>query len=106
LARKLPNGIHLSEFKDPDPINELRFPTVLAAKRAISTFLGVPLATLSEADLALSGPTGACKQKPTVLKISRWSNMVFRGGIWFDFWNHSACKTGRFFEVVLIHLNA
>jgi hypothetical protein len=39
-------------FTDPDPFRELRFPSVLAAKLAISDYLGCPLAKLAAEDLS------------------------------------------------------
>jgi hypothetical protein len=39
-------------FKDPDPFQEFRFPTVLAAKLAIADYLATPLARLSKEDRA------------------------------------------------------
>jgi hypothetical protein len=39
--------VPLLAFRDPDPFDELTFPSVLAAKRAIATVLGMPLAKLS-----------------------------------------------------------
>ena len=39
-------------FKDPDPFQELRFSSVLAAKLAIADYLGRPLAKLTAEDLA------------------------------------------------------
>jgi hypothetical protein len=39
-------------FNDPDPFRELRFSTVLAAKLAISDYLGCPLAKLAAEDLS------------------------------------------------------
>ncbi|VTZ26373.1 transposase [Methylocella tundrae] len=39
-------------FKDPDPFQEFRFPTVLAAKLAIADYLATPLARLSQEDRA------------------------------------------------------
>jgi hypothetical protein len=39
-------------FKDPDPFNELRFPTKLAAKLAIADYLATPLARLRPEDRA------------------------------------------------------
>ena len=38
-------------FIDPDPFQEFTFPSVLAAKRAISDFLGMPLAKLTTEEL-------------------------------------------------------
>ena len=38
-------------FTDPDPFQELRFPSVLAAKLAIADYLGRPLAKLTATDL-------------------------------------------------------
>jgi hypothetical protein len=39
-------------FTDPDPFQELRFPSVLAAKLAIADYLGRPLAKLAAEDLS------------------------------------------------------
>ncbi len=47
LRRQLPQDVPLLAFRDPDPFDELTFPSVLAAKRAIATVLGMPLAKLS-----------------------------------------------------------
>jgi len=38
-------------FSDPDPFQQLTYPTVLAAKRAISDVLGLPLAKLAPGQL-------------------------------------------------------
>jgi hypothetical protein len=38
-------------FNDPDPFQELRFPSILAAKLAIADYLGRPLAKLAADDL-------------------------------------------------------
>ncbi len=38
-------------FNDPDPFQELHFPSVLAAKLAIADYLGCPLAKLAAEDL-------------------------------------------------------
>jgi hypothetical protein len=38
-------------FNDPDPFQELRFPSILAAKLAIAGYLGRPLAKLAAEDL-------------------------------------------------------
>ncbi len=43
--------IPATRFADPDPFHELKFPTALAAKRAIAEFLGTPLAKLPSAKL-------------------------------------------------------
>jgi hypothetical protein len=42
LRRHLPDGVPVRAFRDPDPYDELRFPSVLAAKRAIVESLGFP----------------------------------------------------------------
>jgi hypothetical protein len=47
LRRRLPEGVLVRSFEDPDPFEELRFPSVLAAKRVIAESLGLPLAKLS-----------------------------------------------------------
>ena len=39
-------------FVDPDPFQELAYPNVIAAKRAISAFLRLPLARLPPEELA------------------------------------------------------
>lgn len=47
-----PDDIPTQTFADPDPFNQLTYPSILAAKRAISEFLGLPLAKLSADQLA------------------------------------------------------
>ena len=47
LRRRLPAGVPVRAFRDPDPFDELRFRSVLAAKRAIAESLGLPLAKLN-----------------------------------------------------------
>ena len=49
LRRRIPDDTPVRPFEDPDPFQDLRFPSVLMAKRAIAAFLGQPLAKLSEA---------------------------------------------------------
>jgi hypothetical protein len=39
-------------FSDPDPFQEIQYPNVMAAKRAIADCLGTPLAKLSAEHLA------------------------------------------------------
>jgi hypothetical protein len=46
-----PRDIPAAAFADPDPFHELTYPTALAAKRAISDYLGTPLAKLPAATL-------------------------------------------------------
>jgi len=46
-----PGGVPTVAFSDPDPFHQLTFPTALAAKRAISDALGLPLAKLSPGQL-------------------------------------------------------
>jgi hypothetical protein len=46
-----PRDLPAVPFTDPDPFHELTYPTALAAKRAIATFLGTPLAKLPAAQL-------------------------------------------------------
>ena len=38
-------------FRDPDPFQEFTFPTIVAAKRAVSDYLGMPLARLNKEEL-------------------------------------------------------
>ena len=47
-----PTEIPTSTFADPDPFHEITFPNALAAKRAVATYLGLPLAKLPAAQLA------------------------------------------------------
>ena len=44
----LPSNIRLTPFVDPDPFEEIRFPSRIVAKEAISDFLGIPLGTLDK----------------------------------------------------------
>jgi hypothetical protein len=46
------DGIATQIFANPDPFNQLTYPSILAAKSAISEFLGLPLAKLSTDQLA------------------------------------------------------
>jgi hypothetical protein len=46
-----PGGVPTVAFSDPDPFHQLTYPTALAAKRAISDALGLPLAKLSPGQL-------------------------------------------------------
>lgn len=47
LRRTLPADVPVVAFRDPDPFHQLEFPSVLAAKRAIATEFGRPLARLT-----------------------------------------------------------
>lgn len=47
LRRRLPDAVPVRGFRDPDSFDELMFPSVLAAKRAVAELLGLPLAKLS-----------------------------------------------------------
>lgn len=42
-----PDSVPIQAFTDPDPFQQLTFPSPLAAKRAISDFLGLPLGRLA-----------------------------------------------------------
>jgi hypothetical protein len=44
-------SVHTQPFVDPDPFQELTFPSVIAAKRAIADYLGLPLAKLAPEQL-------------------------------------------------------
>ncbi len=46
-----PGGVPTVAFSDPNPFHQLTWPTALAAKRAISEVLGLPLAKLSPGQL-------------------------------------------------------
>lgn len=42
----------MQPFVDPDPFQELTFPNIIAAKRAIADFVGYPLAKLTSEQMA------------------------------------------------------
>jgi hypothetical protein len=46
LKRSLPGDTKFNAFVDPDPFQEIRYPSILAAKKAISNYLGLPLGKL------------------------------------------------------------
>jgi len=46
-----PAAVPIKAFADPDPFQELTYPNPIAAKRAISQFLGLPLAKLPQEQL-------------------------------------------------------
>jgi hypothetical protein len=46
LLRNLPENTRLRAFDDPDPFQNIRYPNILTAKRAIADYLGIPLARL------------------------------------------------------------
>jgi hypothetical protein len=50
-AFRPPAAVPVKAFADPDPFHELTYPNPIAAKRAISQFLGLPLAKLSREQL-------------------------------------------------------
>ena len=47
-----PDDIPVTPFADPDPFQELTFPTIVAAKLAIAEYLGMPLAELAPQHMA------------------------------------------------------
>ena len=49
---KIVSELAVIPFQDPDPFQEFTYPTVLSAKRAISDYLALPLARLSDSELA------------------------------------------------------
>lgn len=51
LLRKIPADVFLQEFQDPDPFQTLRYPSIHAAKLAISDHLGMPLGRLDQSDM-------------------------------------------------------
>jgi hypothetical protein len=55
-------------FSDPDPFQEIQYPSVMAAKRAIADYLGTPLAKLSAEHLAeINAIVGTTLDKKQVL---------------------------------------
>lgn len=52
LGQQAPPEIPMQPFVDPDPFQELTFPTPLAAKLAIADYLGQPLAKLAPEQMA------------------------------------------------------
>lgn len=52
LAAATPAVLPSIRFADPDPFQEIIFPSAIAAKRAIADFLGVPLAKLAADEMA------------------------------------------------------
>ena len=59
-------------FKDPDPFQELHFPSVLAAKLAIADYLGRPLAKLAAEDLdTINALLGRTLERRTVIACVR-----------------------------------
>lgn len=53
FARALPESTNFEAFVDPDPFHEIRYPNILAAKRAISSYLGLPLGKFEPDHLAI-----------------------------------------------------
>ena len=51
LRRVLPEDSAFVEFGDPDPFQEFCYPSPIEAKKAISEYLGLPLAKLDPAHL-------------------------------------------------------
>ena len=59
-------------FADPDPFQELEYPNVMAAKRAIADDLGMPLGKLSADQLAeINAIVGTTLDKKKVLEQVR-----------------------------------
>ena len=53
LLRKLPDNSLIIEFDDPDPFNEIYFSNIISAKKYVSSILGIPLAKLSDNEIAI-----------------------------------------------------
>jgi hypothetical protein len=51
LKRDLPADSRFVEFRDPDPFQELCYPSIIEAKKAIADYLGAPLAKLDPEQL-------------------------------------------------------
>jgi hypothetical protein len=68
-------------FADPDPFQEIVFPTAVAAKRAIAEYLGTPLAKLpAEALAALDAALAESLRKVDVIDYARTHLKPLRGG--------------------------
>ncbi|AFL72266.1 IS481 family transposase [Thiocystis violascens] len=68
-------------FVDPDPFQDLAFPTAVAAKRAIAEYLGTPLAKLpAEALAALDVALAESLRKVDVIDDARTHLKPLRGG--------------------------
>ncbi|MGV0951554.1 MAG: hypothetical protein ACOYB3_12855 [Azonexus sp.] len=68
-------------FVDPDPFQDLAFPTAVAAKRAIAEYLGTPLAKLpAEALAALDTALAESLRKVDVIDYARTHLKPLRGG--------------------------
>ena len=68
-------------FVDPDPFQDLAFPTAVAAKRAIAEYLGTPLAKLpAEALAALDVALAESLRKVDVIDYARTHLKPLRGG--------------------------
>jgi hypothetical protein len=52
LKRSLPEDTKFNAFVDPDPFQEINYPSILAAKKAISNYLGLPLGKLEPDQIA------------------------------------------------------
>jgi hypothetical protein len=53
LLRKLPEDVVVKAFQDPDPFQTIYFPSIYAAKVAISEYLALPLGKLAAEELAV-----------------------------------------------------
>jgi hypothetical protein len=68
-------------FVDPDPFQDIAFPTAVAAKRAIANDLGIPLAKLpAEALAALDTALAVSLRKADVMAYARTHLKPLRGG--------------------------
>ncbi len=52
LLRRLPENTRFEAFDDPDPFQEIRYPSIIAAKHGIADYLGMPLGKLQPDHLA------------------------------------------------------
>ena len=59
-------------FRDPDPFQEIAYPSVMAAKRAIADYLAMPLAKLSREEMAkLDDALAGSLRKSDVMEYAR-----------------------------------
>ncbi len=82
LKRELPVDSRFVEFQDPDPFQELCYPSVIEAKKAIADYLGIPLAKLDPAQLAKINEvlTSTLKKKDVMEAIRNLFHSSKKGG--------------------------
>jgi hypothetical protein len=82
FERKIPDNTRFITFKDPDPFNEFTYPNIIAAKKAISEYLGIPLAKLDPDQLATINDflSKSLKKRDVMDKIKTYFRAQRQGG--------------------------